>query len=107
MIFQDITTDQQWSEAIRLRNLFNWSHPVSVAESVSFYDRAKQDRKEARFVGLQDDQIVCFGTISENLNAGKDVFWFGVYQDPHGADAPAILLEAIDECLQRIQAFGG
>ena len=108
MIFQDITTDQQWSEAVRLRNLYNWSHPVTVAETVSFYERANEDRKEARFVGLLDNQIVCFGTISENLNAGKDVYWFGVYLDPRrGPDAESILKDAIEECIRRIQAFGG
>lgn len=107
MKFQEIATDQEWSEAIALRNIYNWSHPISVAEERSYYDRSKDERNDVRLLCHQDDLTVAYACAMLNRNAGKETYWFGVYLDPHSPSAQSIFRGGVDECMRRVQAFGG
>jgi GNAT superfamily N-acetyltransferase len=107
MTFKEITTDQDWSEAIALRNIYNWTNPGTVAEARSFYERSRQDRNDVRFVGQIGDEIVSYGNAMFNRNANDGTYWFGVFLDPHASSAPDSFTQTTNDCVRRIQDFGG
>ena len=108
MIFQDITTDQQWSEAIELRNLFNWCYPMTVAEAKSFFELSKATRNDDRFVGLDDQNvIVTHGGVTYNRNADDGTYWFTVYLDPHKPDSPDRFRSTVREGIRRVEGYQG
>ena len=99
--------DQEWSEAIALRNIYNWSNPISVREERSFYEQSMQDRNDARLVGKTGNSVDSYSCVMFNRNAGDGSYLLGVYLDPHSTDARAICQESVEECQRRIRAFGG
>ena len=107
MTFKEITTDQEWSEAIELRNIYNWSNPISVREERSFYERSKQDRNDVRLVGKTGCTVDSYACVMFNRNAGDGSYWLGVYLDPHSDGAKARGQESVEECQRRIREFGG
>ncbi len=107
MKFQEITTDHEWSEAIALRNIYNWTNPGTVAEARSFFERSRQDRNDVRFVGRNADEIVSYGCAMFNRNANDGTYWFAVFLDPHSDHAVETFDLTAQECVKRIQGFGG
>ncbi len=107
MIFKEIETDLDWSEAVALRNIYNWTHPGTVAEARSFFELSRQDRNDVRFVGLLDEEIVSYGSAMFNRNANDGTYWFAVFLDPHSDHAVGTFEWTTQECVKRIQGFGG
>ena len=107
MKFQEITTDQDWSEAIALRNIYNWTNPISVEEERSSYERSRLERNDVRLLGLVEGDVVVYACAMFNRNAGDGSYWFGVYLDPKDDRAQEHCRESVLESMRRIQAFGG
>ena len=107
MKFKEITTDQEWSEAIELRNIYNWTNPGTVSEARSFFERSRQDRNDVRFVGRNGDEIVSYGSAMFNRNANDGTYWFAVFLDPHSGHAVETFDLTAQESVKRIQCFGG
>jgi GNAT superfamily N-acetyltransferase len=107
MIFKDIETDQEWSDAMVLRNKFNWCHPTTVAESKSMFELSRTTRNDDRHIGIDQGSIVYYGGVVHNRNAEGAAYWFSIYVDPHTEHSQGYYREAIIESVRRIQAFGG
>ena len=82
MIFKEIETDQEWSAATELRNLFNWSHPVSVEDTRAQAERYQSTRLDVRKVGLIDGNIAVSIVVTKTQNSPNNDFWYMVYVDP-------------------------
>ena len=107
MIFKELETDQDWSEAIALRNIYNYTNPGTVAEARSYFELSRKDRNDVRFVGLVDDEIGSYGSAIFNRNANDGTYWFAVFLDPHSDHAVDTFERTAQECVKRIQGFGG
>lgn len=107
MIFKELETDQDWSEAIALRNIYNWTYPSTVAEARSFHERTQKDRIDVRFAGLIDEAIVFYGSVMLNKNAGDGTYWMSLSFDPKTERSQDIFLQGILEAERRIKDFGG
>jgi GNAT superfamily N-acetyltransferase len=107
MIFKELETDQDWSEAIALRNIYNWTNPGSVAEARSFHERTSKDRTDVRYAGRINDQIVFYGSVMLNKNAGDGTYWFTLSFDPNSERAQDIFTRGVQEAERRIKAFDG
>jgi GNAT superfamily N-acetyltransferase len=107
MIFKELETDHEWSEAIALRNIYNWTNPGKVSEARSYHQRSKQDRVDLRFVGMTDEQMSVYGGVMQNRNAGDGTYWFILSFDPNKSDAKATFRLATEESERRIKGYGG
>ena len=107
MIFKELETDQDWSEAIALRNIYNWTHPGSIAEARSFHARTKKDRIDIRYAGRIDNEIVFYGSVMLNKNAGDGTYWLTLSFDPKTDRSHDIFTEGVQEAEKRIREFGG
>lgn len=107
MIFKHIETENEWSEAIRLRNLFNWSYPVGVDESKAMFEHLRQERKDFRFVGVLDGQVVTYNAVTENANSPDGDYWFNVCVDPNVQKAKEWFGLGVKDSMRQVSECGG
>jgi GNAT superfamily N-acetyltransferase len=83
MEFKILESPDDWSAAIKLRNLVLWDSPISVAEALEWREDALRDGQDLRFVGVDDGDIVVYLALTEISNTDeKGRIRLGIYADP-------------------------
>lgn len=107
MNFQPITSDHQWSEYARIRNLYQWSHPFSAVECQEFFNAQGLRRKQAIELGHDGDTVVVAVMISEALNSPDSRFWISVFVDPADSDGHDHATAGLARAHELVKSFGG
>lgn len=83
MEFKILESSDDWSAAIKLRNLVLWDSPISVAEAREWREDALRDGHDFRFVGIEEGSVVCYLALTEISNTDeKGRVRLGIYADP-------------------------
>ncbi len=84
MEFRQITSDQDWSDAVNIRNKFFWFSPLTPEELKSFFEmNVRQGRPERRELMIVNGEVRAFGGASLNASAeGTTDFWLRLAVDP-------------------------
>ena len=108
MNFKNIETHEEWADAVALRNIFNWSHPVSTDDERIYAEDSRKTRNDARIIAVEGDEIVAYGKCMFNRNAGSDGnYWIDIMLDPHHEQAPERLVAMERRLWQQMLDFGG
>ncbi len=107
MNFQDLTLDHDWSDAVRIRNLYNWTNPVLPSDERNSFAMSRKQRNDARFVGVVDGAAVSYSPVTETTNSPNGDYWFAAFVDPNDPHRESYLAKAVEESMRRIAAFGG
>jgi GNAT superfamily N-acetyltransferase len=71
MNLRQIITDQDWSDAMKLRNSFHWNAPVSVDEAKAWHEIQRQEGPDGRYL-LEKDGVplvyVCSSKVTHDAS---------------------------------------
>lgn len=96
MEFITIGSLDDWSAAVRLRNLVLWDSPISVQEAIDWRADALRDGQDLRFIGIEKGEVVCYLALTEISNAEtKGRIRLGIYADPRFARERGCLAEGL------------
>lgn len=107
MIFKEIETDQEWSIANNLRNIYNWTNPITLEEAKSSHERSRADRHDIRMVGMMNDEIVSYLMVMENTNSATGDYWFSILVDPSDPRCEESYRASVEECMRQVAQLGG